>query len=157
MKVSFDYDRTLSRKVVQDYARKLIFWGFEVHIVTSRSENPGELYSNEPVYEIAEILGIPKDHIHFTNGAPKADYFEENPDFLLHLDDDIKEFKPIQTRTKVTAISCWSNPNWEHKCNKLVVKVLRKTWKEDFKRYVEEGEDEQILPDFLDSEADELL
>ena len=36
MKVSFDFDGTLSRKDVQDFAIKLVNSGFEVLIFTSR-------------------------------------------------------------------------------------------------------------------------
>lgn len=36
-------------------------------------------------------------------------------------------------------------------------KELRKTWRKAFKKYAEEGEDEKILPDFLDYETDNLL
>ena len=33
----------------------------------------------------------------------------------------------------------------------------RTDWKESFVNYVKEGEDEMMLPDSLDSEADELV
>lgn len=65
MKVSFDFDSTLSRKCVQDYAQELIFRGFEVHIVTSRFEkaalNRSNSYNNADLFDVAERLGIPKE------------------------------------------------------------------------------------------------
>ena len=39
MKVSFDFDGTLSRKDVQEYAKSLVNSGLEVWIVTSRFDD----------------------------------------------------------------------------------------------------------------------
>lgn len=161
MKVSFDFDSTLSKQSVQDYASELFRRGIEVHIVTSRFKEPGIANTNEEynydLFSIAIRCMIPYGRIHFTNGVYKSEFFKENPDFVFHLDDDYMELKSIQKNTKVKAISCSGTPNWMQKCNTIIEKELRKEWAEKYKKYVEEGEDEQMLPDFLDSEADELL
>ena len=165
MKVSFDFDSTLSRKCVQDYAQELIFRGFEVHIVTSRFEkaalNRSNSYNNADLFGVAERLGIPKERIHFTNGANKSWFFKENPDFLFHLDNDFLELEDIQRISKIKAISCWTNPNWIKKCARVIIKVigseLRKEWEEMFKNYHSEGEDELMIPDFVDLESDRFL
>ena len=47
MKVSFDFDSTLSKESVRKYAANLIAIGIEVHIVTSRYEF---YYSNNNDY-----------------------------------------------------------------------------------------------------------
>lgn len=36
-------------------------------------------------------------------------------------------------------------------------KAKRADWKESFANYAKEGEDEMMLPDSMDSEADELM
>ena len=161
MKVSFDFDSTLSKQSVQNYASELFRRGIEVHIVTSRFKEPGiadksEEY-NYDLFSIAIRCMIPYGRIHFTNGEYKSEFFKDHPDFAFHLDDDYLELRSIQRNTTVKAISCSGTTNWVHKCNTIVEKELRKEWAEKYKKYVEEGEDEQMLPDFLDSEADELL
>lgn len=161
MKVSFDFDSTLSKQSVQNYASELFRRGIEVHIVTSRFKEPGiadidGLY-NYDLFTIAIRCMIPYGRIHFTNGEYKSEFFKDHPEFVFHLDDDYMELKSIQRNTKVKAISCSGTPNWVHKCNTIVEKELRKEWAEKYKKYVEEGEDEQMLPDFLDSETDDLL
>ena len=113
MKVSFDFDSTLSRKCVQDYAQELIFRGFEVHIVTSRFEkaalNRSNSYNNADLFGVAERLGIPKERIHFTNGANKSGFFKENPDFLFHLDDDFLELEDRLEMVQLAALEADEN------------------------------------------------
>jgi len=45
-KVSFDFDSTLSRKDVQDFAKKLVSEGYEVWIVTSRFDDETGMSKN---------------------------------------------------------------------------------------------------------------
>ena len=58
MKVSFDFDSTLSRKDVQKFAKELIDKGIDVHIVTSRSsfKQLDEEGYNDDLYEVADNL-----------------------------------------------------------------------------------------------------
>ena len=87
MKVSFDFDGTLSETHVQNYARELIERGIEVWIVTSRFENAekyaeffgtiGISYDHKDLEEVTKDLGIPKDQIIFTNMSPKEDYLKD--------------------------------------------------------------------------------
>ena len=53
------------------------------------------------------------------------------------------------------------NPNWIKKCARVIIKVigseLRKEWEEMFKNYHSEGEDELMIPDFIDLESDRFL
>ena len=66
MKVSIDYDDTLSTPRGKDLARRLISEGKDVYIVTRRNESMGSA-----VYAVAKELGIPRDRVHFTNGFLK--------------------------------------------------------------------------------------
>lgn len=125
MKVSFDFDSTLSRESIQKYAQKLINKGVEVWICTSRWSDEEALNRNWSVdynYDlllVAEKLKIPKERIIFTNHENKIDFLRDK-DFIWHLDDDVIELSFFK-REKVTGISCYKNNSWENKCNKLLV------------------------------------
>lgn len=135
MKVSFDFDGTLEYKSIQEYAKELVTRGVEVWIVTSRFSN-GEMYKkffmttisieniNKEIFEIAELVGIPKHQIIFTNMVDKWVFFSGHPDFIWHLDDDWQENTQILKRTKVKAISAFGSPNWKQKCERVLKKAL---------------------------------
>jgi hypothetical protein len=105
-KVSFDFDSTLDRRDVQQFAKKLINDGFEVWIVTSRTslehakENLDQWSinrvekSNLKLFRVADNLGIKREHIHFTNHQLKVEFLE-GKDFIFHLDDDSEELLAI--------------------------------------------------------------
>ena len=121
--VSFDFDSTLSRKDVQDYAAHLIKEGHDVWITTSRfDEENKHRYplnpTNEDMYEIADALGIPREKIVFTNRELKSGFFAE--DFVWHLDDDWIELNFINRETDVVGISVVGGNSWKKKCNKLL-------------------------------------
>ena len=114
-RVSFDFDSTLDRFDVQQFAKRLK--GFDIHIVTSRYRDSPE-YDNSDVFLIATQLRIPFKNIHFTNHTLKAIFFKKNPDFLFHLDDNPIELEFIQRETKVPAVSVLGN--WKKNCLKLI-------------------------------------
>lgn len=120
-KVSFDFDSTLSRVDVQDFCKELIYYGYDVWIVTSRAKKIGDMDWNADLYKVAEKLKINKDKIVFTEGNMKVDFFKENSDFIFHLDDDSIEIDFINKETAVKGISCWKNNNWRTKCLKLII------------------------------------
>lgn len=134
MTVSFDFDGTLSREFVQSYAKQLITEGHDVWIVTSRFgddekykrfflTSAGVNLTNSDLFEVADKLGIKRDHIVFTDMQEKWIYFENHPEFVWHLDDDWVENRQILNNTKVKAIDSISSPNWIHKCDKLLKKL----------------------------------
>jgi hypothetical protein len=116
IKVSFDFDDTLSRHDVQDLANDLINQGIEVWIVTSRftEERSGNKFDNKDLFKVAEKLNIPKERIVFTNTNPKADFFD-GKDFLWHLDDDEWELIEINSRTEVKALDSYII-GWKQPC-----------------------------------------
>lgn len=124
IKVSFDFDDTLDRPKVQDYAKSLINKGIEVHITTSRYEDVTKYkwdVNHDNLFKVAERLGIPKERIHFTNFVDKGDWFIMNPeyDFLWHLDDNIDEIRIINDQTSIRAIDSVVGM-WKEKCNRLI-------------------------------------
>lgn len=121
-KVSFDFDSTLSRTVVQDFAFSLIKKGYEVWIVTSRFEdcdNYNFKTDNSDLFNIANKLGIPKDHIKFMNMSDKYEFFLDK-DFIFHLDDDWIEINMINRNTKTKGVSCFGTSGWKQKCEKIL-------------------------------------
>jgi hypothetical protein len=105
-KVSIDFDSTLDRSDVQQFAKKLINDGFEVWIVTSRTsleyakENLDQSIinriekSNLKLFMVADNLGIKREYIHFTNAKLKVEFLEDK-NFIFHLDDDSEELLAI--------------------------------------------------------------
>ena len=96
-KVSFDFDGTLSEKQGQKRAKTHIDNGDVVYITTARpkkSDNPR--YDNEDLFEIAEKLGISRDHIRFTAFDDKWKYLK---DFDFHFDNDEVEITLINANT----------------------------------------------------------
>jgi hypothetical protein len=97
MKVSFDFDGTLTRQSVQDFCATLIAQGHEVWITTMRYDNKhidalnalGKSvgYSNIPLFELSKKLGIKYEHIIFCNEGSKTPFLMQH-DFAFHLDDD---------------------------------------------------------------------
>ena len=121
--ITFDFDSTLSRQDVQDYAHSLIRKGFDVWVLTSRydelhkhryAHNP----TNEDLYKVTDKLNIPRWKIKFTCMRDKAEYlFGSN--VLWHLDDDYVELNNINRETKTIGISVVAS-SYKAKCNKLL-------------------------------------
>ncbi len=126
--ISFDFDSTLSRTVIQEYAEQLIKDGYDVWITTTRLSNErylelntllSETDWNDDLFEVSDRLGISRDKIRFTNGGDKWKWFKHQY-FVWHLDDDWYDLKGIQRHTKTTPISCFGNSTWKNKCEKLL-------------------------------------
>ena len=130
IKVSFDYDKTLSEKEVQDFAKDLVNKGIEVWIVTRRYDCIDKYSAKEiaqwgivdlvkehqDLFDIAFDLNIPIEHIVFMNNRSKTEFFIENQDFLWHLDDNHGELIEIVATTNVTG--AYYNPlvDWKLGC-----------------------------------------
>jgi len=95
MKISFDFDSTLSRKDVQEYCKCLIQDGHDIWITTSRvKEFNGAIHDHTDLILVAQTLDIPENKIHFTNAEFKASYLQLN-NFDIHIDDDRFELERI--------------------------------------------------------------
>lgn len=120
--VSFDFDGTLGRELIQEFAKELIKKGFEVWIVTSRSEFIIDKPDwNDDLFLISDLLSIPRERVIFTNGKNKHTFLPEN--CLLHLDDDAIELNSINRTRGMIGISCWQTTSWKNKCLKLIEKL----------------------------------
>ena len=141
MKLSFDYDSTLSRKDVQEFVKTLILNGHEVWITTSRSPTTEENVkkwphldgNNSVVYIDAALVGIPKTRITFTSGINKIEILR-NKGFKFHLDDDEVEMISIQ-EDEDDCIPVWVElPNWKERCLNIITHESINKGK-DFKDY----------------------
>ena len=117
MKVSFDFDGTLTRMSVQKYAKELVERGLEVWIVTSRmgfGKEPNPTW-NDDLFAVAEYVGIKRENIHFCCMEDKA-VFLKDKGFIFHIDDDNIELSFIKTDTDVKPIYIFGNKYWRHDC-----------------------------------------
>lgn len=124
MNVSFDFDGTLTKRSVQDFARFCIDQGLNVWIVTSRANQGVHESYNKDLHEIRQRLEIPLSQTIFTNGGLKKDYFRQFPDFIFHLDDDWIELHEIEQHTDVKAIPVFGNSDWEQDCWNEIKEVI---------------------------------
>jgi len=118
IKVSFDFDSTLSRIDVQEYAKTLIDKGIEVWICTSRlepSKAPNKEW-NDDLFLVADNLGIKRSNIIFCNYENKSVALN-GKGFLFHIDDDNIELSFIKTDTDVTPIYLFGNKQWREHCD----------------------------------------
>jgi len=133
MKVSFDFDSTLSRKDVQEFAKELVNEGHEVWIVTSRFDDESAMKKNwhwikgqnQKLFDVAEDCGIKKENIHFTCMESKS-IFIKNKGFAFHLDDDDFELMDIfESKDKCRAIHV-DHFEWKETCKNILQKNLEK-------------------------------
>jgi len=132
MKVSFDFDGTLSRDDVQKYAKSLMEKGIETWVVTARYDDIEKSntiyrnYNNNDLYSITDNLKIPRENIVFMNMQDKSDFFCLNEDFIFHLDDNSTEIELINEYCK-NVKGVWlykldpNGFNWNEICENLIL------------------------------------
>jgi hypothetical protein len=133
MIVSFDFDKTLSRPDVQEYAKELLSLGVDVWVITARYDDLHKhLYiddygdnPNQDLWEVVDKIGIPRWKVKYMNMVPKA-FFLKKTNVIWHLDDNITELFDIKT-SDVKAIGIQVNSDtWKRKCDKLLGLKKRK-------------------------------
>ncbi len=126
-KVSFDFDSTLDREDVQEFARTLSLTGYEVWITTTRQNTENALArghhwverQNEQLYEVAASCWIKKDHIKFTEFVDKIEFIN-GKNFLFHLDDDVEELVLISESNDDCVPVDVNLPGWKEKCLEIL-------------------------------------
>ena len=130
IKVSFDFDKTLSEKEVQDFAKQLTDLNVEIWIVTRRYDCIDKYSEKEiaqwgivdlvkehqDLFDIAFDLNIPIEHIVFMNNRSKTEFFIENQDFLWHLDDNYGELTEIIATTNIAGVHYSKLIDWKLIC-----------------------------------------
>ena len=110
MTASFDFDGTLTRNDVQEYAIQLIGKGIEVSITSRRNR-----FQTKEVYEMAKELGIEK--VRLTSGDNKC-FFLVGTD--VHIDNDPEEIREIERYSEGCEAVCVEDDDWIEKCNKIL-------------------------------------
>jgi hypothetical protein len=122
MKVSIDFDGTLSHTVVEKFAERLLKLGVDVWICTLRFDDThkdSSLYhNNDEIFAVAERLGIPRNKVVFTNYQDKDTFFKDHPDFVWHLDDDFLQLMAI-SKTRVKGVNVLKE-GWKSRCIDLL-------------------------------------
>ncbi len=123
MKVSFDFDGTLDKVYVQDYAKSLINKGVEVFVITARfNELRKSFYkanpSNDDLWKVCENVGIPTRNVIFCNMEDKSTAIVDT-DLKWHLDDCWVTINDINTNTTIPAIDIM-HADWKQQCNELL-------------------------------------
>jgi len=129
MKVSFDFDGTLSRESVQEFATSLVNENHEVWIVTSRNSDEIALKlgyhwverQNQLLFDIADQCGILRENIVFTERIDKI-YFLKDKGFLFHLDDDLCELEEILWSVDPCKPVNVDHFGWKETCLELINK-----------------------------------
>lgn len=122
MKVSFDFDGTLSKKETQKYAKFLKDNGIDVHITTSRFTDPHAyslLSNHNDIWRCIYDLNIDKNKVHFTDMNLKYHYLSDN-NFIWHVDDNYEEILTINDNTSVKCFFV-NDKNWMEEANKLLL------------------------------------
>lgn len=124
VRIGFDFDGTISEtdffgKPSEDYEAVRKFFielkerGFDVRIITRRFEKDFEGVSEyeqqeyKKVYEVADLLGLEHDKIHFTNRKMKVDMIHELGIHLL-IDDDPQDCYLVRQRFSIYNAVCIS-------------------------------------------------
>ena len=97
-RISFDFDGVLTTDRGRLLAQRFIKEGAAVFIVTARSEKQGRA-----VYDLAEVLGIRKARVIFTNHANKADTIKRLK-INVHYDNNSNQIRQIDEQTKARGI-----------------------------------------------------
>jgi len=105
MKISFDFDGTLTEVSIQETARTFIGGGHDVWIITARTD----CNYNLDLDRVCEFIGLSRDKVIFTNGDLKFTEYEKG-NFELHYDDEWDEVLNIN---RIGGTACLVNPDFE--------------------------------------------
>jgi hypothetical protein len=94
MKISFDFDDTLSLDKIQELAKSLIESGNDVWVITSRFGK--SLSMHRDLYYVCDSIGLPRHKVLFTDGGLKCNEYARGS-FDMHYDDDWEEVSTINT------------------------------------------------------------
>jgi len=99
MKISFDFDGTLTDPKIREVAISLLD-KHEVFILTSRFSD-----TMEDVFGLAGRMGLKRENIFCTNLKDKGDWLVENDlQFDIHFDDDYFQVDSINNKTRTLAV-----------------------------------------------------
>ncbi len=92
--IGFDYDGVLDKPLYQLIAHYLKTIGKNIHIITKRPDIEGVAHGSDDVYNISDMLGIPRRNVHFTDNKDKSPYILQN-DIQAFYDDTLDNLNEI--------------------------------------------------------------
>lgn len=93
LKISFDFDETLDKPIIQNLCKKFIKNKNDVYITSNRRQSDAW---NQDVFATAYLLGIPKENIRIIGSNAKSLYLK---DFDIHFDDNKIDINDINNNT----------------------------------------------------------
>ena len=132
LKVSFDFDGTLTLPNVELFCKRLVDAGLEVWVTTMRHSDAtlealahDARYTNHELYAVTDRLGIPRHRIQFTEEATKVPHLE-GKGFVFHLDDNPEVLEELRTHVQsdTTHIVDVLHHSWHRRCKALVEKHI---------------------------------
>jgi hypothetical protein len=97
-RISFDYDGVLSTPRGRKLAKLLIEGGATVYIITARMRN-----QSDDVFKTAELLGIKKERVIFTNHRDKWHVMEQYR-IGTHYDNNQEQITKINEKTNTKGV-----------------------------------------------------
>jgi len=108
MTISFDYDATLSRADVQEFAKHLKSLGHRLIICTNRYSNK----SNDDLKAVAKELGIKSHNIFYCEMLGKHRFLSKAMQIAVHADDDWIDCDLVAQECGIPTVKMFGNPNW---------------------------------------------
>ena len=97
-RISFDFDGVLSTPRGRKLAKLIIEGGATVYIITARMRS-----QSEDVYKVAEVLGIKRERVIFTNNRDKWHVMAQYR-IGTHYDDNAEQITKINEKTKTKGV-----------------------------------------------------
>jgi len=113
IRISFDFDDTLSLPSVQKVAKELIELGFDVIIVTSRRSD-GE---NSDIEEVSQDLGV--DLVFYTEYNLKFTHLQKLM-CDVHIDNDRNELIHLSRFSDIVGVDV-TDESWEYQLKNLIL------------------------------------
>jgi hypothetical protein len=113
IRISFDFDDTLSLPSVQKVAKELITLGFDVIIVTSRRSD-GE---NSDIQEVSQDLGV--DLVFYTEYNLKFTWLKTLK-CDIHIDNDRNELIHLSRFSDIVGVDV-TDESWEYELKNLIL------------------------------------
>lgn len=125
--VTFDFDKTLTRKDVQEFYKELCSLGVECYVLTYRYDKLhfhlyGGIYEpdkNQDVYDLLDEIGCCRSNVIFTNCKAKSEYLNSCNSVAIHIDDDYRVMADLTHNSKVIPIQVRSS-SYKQKVRRLL-------------------------------------
>lgn len=114
--VSFDFDGTLSRSDVQEFARELKKAGHRVIITTNRYQDK----SNADLKFVAKSIGIKEHLVFYCNMLGKHRFLTPALQVTVHCDDDWLDCELVELECGIPCVKMFGNPNWRQDILNLI-------------------------------------